>query len=104
MITWHLSRTAMKAKTIPSLQTVLVLVFVMIINTVFQFNTFGQDLSSAQRKVGKAVQSCWDSWKEKNSEKLRSFCHKNHVHRGAISERLRVGPRQAIKIMQINVQ
>jgi len=41
----------MKAKAIPSLQTVLVLVFVMIINIVFQLNAFGQDLSSAQRNV-----------------------------------------------------
>jgi len=73
----------MKVKTLLAIQEVSVLLVVVIISVNLQSTAFGQDLSAAQKGVWQTVESYWNTWKEKTSEKLRPFYHKNYVYWGA---------------------
>ena len=73
----------MKFKTILALQKASVILLVMMLAFIFQFKAFGRDLSVAQEGVWQTVESYWNTWIEKTSEKLRPFYHQNYIHWGA---------------------
>jgi len=74
----------MKGKTILSLQKLPVIFLVVVIGVVFQSKASGQELSAAQKEVWATEEAYWNTWKEKTSEKLRPFYHKNYVYWGAL--------------------
>jgi hypothetical protein len=73
----------MKIKIILALQKASVIFLVMMLAVILQFKAFGQDLSAAEKGVWQMVESYWNTWKEKTSEKLRPFYHQNYIHWGA---------------------
>ena len=75
----------MKCKTILYLQKASVILLVIVIVAFSQSNSFGQELTAAQKDVWKTVESCWNTWKEKGSESLSSFYRKNYAYWGALS-------------------
>jgi len=75
----------MKGKAIYSSQNVAVIFLVIVIAIVSQSKAFGQELTATQKSVWETVESYWNTWKDKGSEKLRSFYRKNYAYWGALT-------------------
>lgn len=79
----------MKGKTIQYGKTVSYIFLIIIIGLAFQSKAsgYGGQFTKEQQEVWAMVEAYWNTWKEKNSENLKSFYHNHYFFWGAVANR-----------------